>query len=76
MIKILFVCYGNICRSPMAEAIMFNLLKQRKLEDKFYIESAATSREEIGNDIYYLAKQKLIRLLVQQAYLRCLWLLV
>lgn len=60
MKKILFVCYGNICRSPMAEAIMIHLLKEKNLNDKFYIESAATSREEIGNDIYPLAKQKLI----------------
>lgn len=60
MKKILFVCYGNICRSPMAEAIMLHLLKEKKMEDQFYIESAATSREEIGNDIYPLAKQKLI----------------
>lgn len=60
MKKILFVCYGNICRSPMAEAVMLHLLKERHLETKFYIESAATSSEELGSDIYYLAKQKLI----------------
>ena len=60
MKKILFVCYGNICRSPMAEAVMLSLLKERHLETNFYIESAATSSEELGNDIYYLAKQKLI----------------
>ena len=60
MKKILFVCYGNICRSPMAEAIMLHLLKERHLETNFYVESAATSSEELGSDIYYLAKQKLI----------------
>ncbi len=59
MKRIIFVCYGNICRSPMAEAIMFHLLKENNLLDKFYVESAATSNEEIGNDIYHLAKQKL-----------------
>lgn len=51
-IKILFVCHGNICRSPMAEFI----LKGMAPEDGFYIESAAVSREEIGNDIYPPAK--------------------
>ena len=60
MKKILFVCYGNICRSPMAEAVMLHLLKEKGLEDKIYLESAATSTEELGNDIYPEAKQKLI----------------
>jgi len=60
MKKILFVCYGNICRSPMAEMIMKKLIKDKNLEDYFYIESAATSREEIGSDIYFLAKKKLL----------------
>ena len=57
MIKILFVCHGNICRSPMAEYIMKYLIKQHSLEDNYYVESCATSNEEIGNDIYYLAKE-------------------
>ena len=61
MIKILFVCHGNICRSPMAEYIMKYLVKQKNIDDKFYIESCATSTEEIGNDIYYLAKECLIK---------------
>lgn len=53
MIKILFVCHGNICRSTMAESVMTHLVKQQKLEDSFYINSAATSREEIGNPPHY-----------------------
>ena len=52
MIKILFVCHGNICRSPMAEFLMKELVQSRGLENEFYIESAATSREEIGNGVY------------------------
>ncbi len=59
MIKIMFVCYGNICRSPMAEFIMKDLIKKRGLLNKFIIESRSTSTEEIGNDMYYLAKEKL-----------------
>ena len=49
MIKVLFVCHGNICRSTMAESVMTYLVKQAGLSDQFYINSAATSREEIGN---------------------------
>ena len=59
MIRILFVCHGNICRSPMAEFIMKDLIKKVNMEDKIYIESCATSTEEIGNDIDYRAKEKL-----------------
>lgn len=59
MIKIMFVCYGNICRSPMAEFIMKDLVKKRGFLNKFIIESRSTSTEEIGNDMYYLAKEKL-----------------
>ena len=51
MIKIMFVCYGNICRSPMAEFIFKDLLKREGLEDNFYISSSATSTEEIWNGI-------------------------
>lgn len=53
MIKILFVCHGNICRSTMAESIMTHLVKEQHLEASFYINSAATSREEIGNTPHY-----------------------
>ncbi len=52
MVRILFVCHGNICRSPMAEFFMKKLAEDMGLSDKFYIASAATSREEIGNGIY------------------------
>ena len=51
--RILFVCHGNICRSPMAEFVMKDLVRKAGLEDEFYIESAATSTEEIGNEVYH-----------------------
>ena len=60
MIKILFVCHGNICRSPMAEFIMKDLVKKKGLEDKFEIASCATSNEEAGNTVYTKAKRKLL----------------
>ena len=50
--RILFVCHGNICRSPMAEFIMKELLRERGLEDAFEVASAATSSEELGNGVY------------------------
>ncbi len=59
MIKILFVCHGNICRSPMAEFVMKELVRRAGREHEFLIESAATSREEIGNDIHYGTRTKL-----------------
>ena len=59
MVKILFVCHGNICRSPMAEFVMKDLVEKKGLSDAFYIASCATSREEIGNGVYPPAKRKL-----------------
>lgn len=59
MIKVMFVCHGNICRSPMAEFIFKDLVKIENLSDKLFISSAATSTEEIGNDIDYRAKREL-----------------
>jgi len=52
MTKILFVCHGNICRSPMAEFVMKDMVKKAGMEHEFHIESAATSTEEIGNPVY------------------------
>lgn len=59
MIKILFVCHGNICRSTMAESVMTHIVKQHHLESQFQISSAATSREEIGNGPHYGTVSKL-----------------
>ncbi len=58
-IRILFVCHGNICRSPMAEFVMKHLVHEAGRDAEFYIESAATSTEEIGNEVYPPAKRKL-----------------
>ena len=52
MKKILFVCHGNICRSPMAEFVMKDMADKAGLSDQIYVESAATSTEEIGNEVY------------------------
>jgi len=57
--SILFVCHGNICRSPMAEFVMRHLVKEAGMETDFHIESAATSTEEIGNSVYPPARRKL-----------------
>ena len=57
--KIIFICHGNICRSPMAEYVMKHLVRERGREEEFEITSGAVSREEIGNDIYPPAKRKL-----------------
>ncbi len=59
MIKLLFVCHGNICRSPMAEFVMKDMVKKAGLEDQFEIASAATSTEELGNPVYPPARRKL-----------------
>ena len=59
MNSILFVCHGNICRSPMAEFVMKDMVKRAGLEAEFHIESAATSTEELGNPVYPPARRKL-----------------
>ena len=59
MIKILFVCHGNICRSTMAEYVMKDLTAKAGLSDSFHIDSAATSREEIGNPVHHGTRRKL-----------------
>ena len=59
MVKILFVCHGNICRSPMAEFVMKDLAAKAGAGERFVIDSAATSTEEIGNPIYPPARREL-----------------
>ena len=59
MIKVMFVCHGNICRSPMAEFVFRDMVKKAGLEREIYVASSATSREEIGNPVYPPAKKKL-----------------
>lgn len=59
MIKILFVCHGNICRSPMAEFVMKDLVQQSGYSSQFFIASAATSTEEIGNAVHWGTREKL-----------------
>ncbi|MGN1344472.1 MAG: low molecular weight protein-tyrosine-phosphatase [Traorella sp.] len=61
MIKVLFVCHGNICRSPMAEFLLKDMVKKKGIEDMFEIASAATSREEIGNPVHPEVKKILAR---------------
>ena len=61
MIKILFVCHGNICRSPMAEFVLRDMVAKRGLSDQFEIASAATSNEEIGNPVHHGTKEKLMQ---------------
>lgn len=53
MIKVLFICHGNICRSTMAQSVFWYLVKEKGLGDNFHVDSAATSREEIGNGVHY-----------------------
>lgn len=59
MIKILFVCHGNICRSTMAEQVFKDMIIKKHRQDDFFIDSAATSREEIGNTMHYGTQNKL-----------------
>ena len=61
MIKVLFVCWGNICRSPMCEFVLKDMVEKRGISNDFHIESAATSTEEIGNPVYPPAKAELAR---------------
>ena len=58
MIKVLFICHGNICRSTMSEYVMKYLIDQAGLASEFYIDSAATSREEIGNGVFIMARDR------------------
>ncbi len=59
MYRILFVCHGNICRSPMAECVLKDMVRKRGLADLFMIDSAATSTEEIGNPVHPGTRRKL-----------------
>ena len=59
MVKILFVCHGNICRSPMAEFVLKRLAEETGVADRLFVASAATSSEEIGNPVYPPARRKL-----------------
>lgn len=60
MIKVLFICHGNICRSPMAEAVFRHMLEERGLGERFAVDSAAVSAEEIGNPVYPEANRTLV----------------
>ena len=59
MIRVLFVCLGNICRSPMAEFVFKDMIQKNGIDNKFYVESAATSSEEVGNGVHYGTINKL-----------------
>lgn len=67
MIKILFICHGNICRSPMAEYVFKDMVQKQGLEDQFYIASAATSTEEIGNPVHPGTRKKLAQVGISTA---------
>ena len=58
-ISVLFICHGNICRSPMCQMVFIDLVRKKGIADHFYIDSAATSREEIGNGVHYGTRRKL-----------------
>ena len=60
MKKVLFVCHGNICRSPMAEAVFRHMLEERSLGERIAVDSAAVSAEEIGNPVYPEANRTLV----------------
>lgn len=59
MKNIMFVCHGNICRSPMAEALFRDMLKKNNLQNKVFVDSSATSYEEIGNPVHNGTRKKL-----------------
>ena len=61
MIKILFICHGNICRSPMAEFVLKDMVKRAGVADRFEIASAAVSREELGNPVYPPARREMAK---------------
>ena len=61
MVKILFVCHGNICRSPMAEYVMKDMAEKAGRSEEFHIASAAVSREELGNPVYPPARRELAK---------------
>ena len=61
MIKILFVCHGNICRSPMGEYVLKDMVRKRGIAERFEIDSAAVSREEIGNPVYPTARREMAK---------------
>ncbi len=60
-IRVMFVCHGNICRSPMAEFLLKDMVEKRGISDRFIIESAATTNEEIGNPVYPGTRKRLAR---------------
>ena len=62
MIKVLFICHGNICRSTMAQYVFEDIVKKRGIADLFEIDSAATSREEIGNGVHHGTRRKLAKM--------------
>ena len=61
MIRIMFVCHGNICRSPMAEFVMKKLVREAGREDEFFIRSSATSADELGNPVYPPARREMAK---------------
>ncbi|MBQ8598604.1 MAG: low molecular weight phosphotyrosine protein phosphatase [Oscillospiraceae bacterium] len=67
MIRVMMICHGNICRSPMAEFVLKDMVAKRGLSDQFEIASAATSREEIGNPVHWGTRQKLTQVGISTA---------